>query len=195
MTPSTATVTAASYVPNAYFSFPYAATYLANAGYCSAAISQCSANYAACTSQLEGQGGGAGYAVTILVPGGGGTTVAGGGATYNAASATSICKKTPLLYLIGRPSVLSGTGRDGVNRPGGLLTESSSARAGNSLSSVACGGLQPSMCTMSGVTAGGFYFGTESGNAAAARPTAAAAAACAGLVGAVAAGMAGLGIL
>ena len=79
------------------------------------------------------------------------------------------------------------------DRPGGLLTEVFSTRAGNSLSSVACGGLQPSMCTMSGITAGGFYFGTESGNAAAARPTAAAAAA--GLVGAVAAGMAGLGIL
>jgi hypothetical protein len=70
------------------------------------------------------------------------------------------------------------------------------ARTGSSLSKVACGSLQPSMCTMSGVASGGFYFGTESGNAAAGRPTAAvAAAACAGLVGAVAAGVAGMGIL
>jgi hypothetical protein len=63
--------------------------------------------------------------------------------------------------------------------------------AGNSLSSAACSGLQSSMCTMSGTTADGFYFGTESGNGAA-RPTAAA---CAGLVGAIVAGVAGLGIL
>ena len=119
MTPSTATVTAASYVPNAYFSFPYAATYFANSGYCSAAISQCSANYAACTSQLEGQGGGAGYAVTIVVPGGGGKTVAGGGATYNAASATSICKKTPFTpcYPTVVGTVRNGTGWDGETGP------------------------------------------------------------------------------
>ncbi|KAG7292303.1 hypothetical protein NEMBOFW57_002338 [Staphylotrichum longicolle] len=153
VTPGPSVPTAVSYVPNAYFSFPYAATYFANPGYCSAAVSQCSANYAACTAQLGGQGGGAGYAVTIVVPGGGGTTVAGAGVTYAASSASSIC---------------------------------------NSLSSAACSGLQPSMCTMSGTTAGGFYFGTETGNAAA-RPTAAAA--CAGLVGVVAAGVAGLGIL
>ncbi|KAK4155371.1 hypothetical protein C8A00DRAFT_13574 [Chaetomidium leptoderma] len=157
-----AATTAASYVPNTYFSFPYVATYFANPGFCSAAISQCSANHAACTSQLQGQGGGGGgggYAVTIAVPGGGGTTVtaAGGGVTYDAASATSIC---------------------------------------NSLSTAACSGLQPSMCTLSGTTSAGFFFGTETGNAAARpRPTAAAAAACAGLVGAVAAGVAGLGIL
>jgi outer membrane lipoprotein SlyB len=68
----------------------------------------------------------------------------------------------------------------------------SSCLIGNSLSSVACGDLQPSMCTMTGTSAGGFYFGTDSGNAAA-RPTGAAA--CAGLVGAVAAGVAGLGLL
>ena len=87
------TATAVSYVPNAYFSFPYIATYFANGGYCSAAVSQCSANYAACTSQLGGGAAGAGYAVTIVVPGGGGTTVtAGAEATVGAASATSICE-------------------------------------------------------------------------------------------------------
>lgn len=48
------------------------------------------------------------------------------------------------------------------------------------------------MCTMTGTTAGGFYFGTDTGNAAA-RPTAAAAGV--GLAGAVAAGIAGLGIV
>lgn len=101
VTPGPAATTAVSYVSNTYFSFPYIATYFANPGHCSAAVSQCSANYAACTAQLQGQGGagGAGYGVTIVVPGGGGTTVAagGGGATYNSASATSVCKGIPLL--------------------------------------------------------------------------------------------------
>lgn len=153
--PGAAATTAASYVPNVFFSFPYVATYFANPGHCSAAISQCSANYAACTSQLaEQDGSGAGYAVTVVVPGGGGTTVAAaGGISVGPAAATSIC---------------------------------------NSLSSAACGDLQPSMCTMTGTSAGGFYFGTDSGNAAA-RPTGVAA--CAGLVGAVAAGVAGLGLM
>ncbi|KAK4040513.1 hypothetical protein C8A01DRAFT_46146 [Parachaetomium inaequale] len=155
VTPGPAATTAVSYVPNVFFSFPYIATSFANPGHCSAAVSQCSANHAACTSQLAAQdGSGGGYAVTVVVPGGGGTTVAAaGGISVAAAAATSIC---------------------------------------NSLSSAACGGLQPSMCTMSGTTAAGFYFGTGGGNAAA-RPTAAAA--CAGLVGAVAVGVAGLGIL
>ncbi|KAK4177668.1 hypothetical protein QBC36DRAFT_126752 [Triangularia setosa] len=58
----------------------------------------------------------------------------------------------------------------------------------SSLSSVACNGLEPGMCTMEGTTANGFYFG--SGNAAP-RPTAAAV----GVVGAVAAGVAGLNLM
>ncbi|KAK3330299.1 hypothetical protein B0H66DRAFT_56234 [Apodospora peruviana] len=140
--------TAVSFVPNPYFSFPYIATYFANPGDCSAAVDQCSSNYAACTSQLDGQAGGGAFGVTIVVPGGGGTTVTGGvQANYGTASATSIC---------------------------------------NSLSSVACSGLQPSMCTLSATTAGGFYFGT--GNAAA-RPTAA----CYGAM--AAAGVAGLAVV
>lgn len=36
----------------------------------------------------------------------------------------------------------------------------------SSLSSVACLGLQSAMCSNSGVTSGGFYFGTGTGNAA-----------------------------
>jgi len=98
VTPGPTTPTAVSYVPNVYFSFPYIATYFANPAHCSAALSQCNANHAACTSQLEGKGeaAGGGYAVTIVVPGGGGTTVtADDGITYNAATATSVCK-TPL---------------------------------------------------------------------------------------------------
>ncbi|KAL2255990.1 hypothetical protein VTK26DRAFT_2381 [Humicola hyalothermophila] len=149
-TPRPAT-TAASYVPNPYFSFPYVATYFANRDHCSAAISQCSSNYEACTAQLGGGQDGGGYAVTIVVPGGGGTTVAAAaGGAVGAASATSIC---------------------------------------SSLSSAACGRLQPDMCTLTDTSAAGFYFGTEN---AAARPTMAA---CAGVAGAVAAaGVAGLGI-
>lgn len=172
------TATAVSYVPNAYFSFPYVATYFANGGFCSAAVSQCSANYEACTEHLGGQGGGGGggggYAVTIVVPGGGGTTVtAAAGATYDAASATSICK------------IVVSLCDDNFRIPYSMRY------LGNSLSSAACNGLESSMCTLSGTTTAGFYFGTESGNGAA-RPTVAA---CVGLVGAVAAGVAGLGIL
>ncbi|KAG8164831.1 hypothetical protein KVR01_005106 [Diaporthe batatas] len=86
------TTTAVSYVPNAYFSFPYIATSFSNAGACSRAVSQCSANYEACTADLEGGGGGG--AVTIVVPAGnGGTTTIGAnaGATLPTASATSVC--------------------------------------------------------------------------------------------------------
>lgn len=95
---------------------------------------------------------------------------------------------------------------DGVRRLGAsaLLTLFIHKNPGNSLSSEACRGLQPTMCTLSGTTAGGFVFGTETANGAAggARPTGpaglAAAAACVGLVGAVAAaagGVAAMGIL
>lgn len=85
--------TAVSYVPNAYFSFPYIATSFSNAGACSRAVSQCTANYAACTADLEGAAGGA---VTVVVPAGnGGTTTIGanaGGNTLPTASATSVCQ-------------------------------------------------------------------------------------------------------
>lgn len=187
--PGAAATTAASYVPNVFFSFPYVATYFANPGHCSAAISQCSANYAACTSQLaEQDGSGAGYAVTVVVPGGGGTTVAAaGGISVGPAAATSICKLHFMLCIIFFRSLSpspSHTHREQYTYPSCLI--------GNSLSSAACGDLQPSMCTMTGTSAGGFYFGTDSGNAAA-RPTGVAA--CAGLVGAVAAGVAGLGLM
>lgn len=92
--PPAATTTVVSYVPNVYFSFPYIATYFANPGFCSAAVSQCSANYAACTDHLGGAGQvGGGFGVTIVVPGGGGTTItAGAGTTVDVARATSICK-------------------------------------------------------------------------------------------------------
>ncbi|KAK4165836.1 hypothetical protein QBC43DRAFT_377869 [Cladorrhinum sp. PSN259] len=93
VTPSPQQTTAVSYVQNQYFSFPFIATYFANREDCSQAVRQCSANNAACTAQLQGQGAvGGGYAVTIAVPGGGGTTVtAAAGVTYDPASATSIC--------------------------------------------------------------------------------------------------------
>ncbi|KAK4224605.1 hypothetical protein QBC38DRAFT_14432 [Podospora fimiseda] len=152
VTPSPQQTTAVSFVQNPYFSFPFIATYFANREDCSRAVNQCSANNAACTSHLQGLGGGVGggYAVTIAVPGGGGTTVtAAAGITYDPASATSIC---------------------------------------SSLSSVACRDLRQTMCTLSATSAGGFIFG--SGDSAA-RPKAA----HLGLVGAVAAGVAGLNML
>lgn len=83
-------------MPNAYFSFPYAPTSFADAAACSSAVSQCGADYSACTSRLEGAGG-TGGGVTVVVPGqqgSGATTVVGGGqasVTLATASATSIC--------------------------------------------------------------------------------------------------------
>lgn len=175
--------TAASYVPNAYFSFPFVATYFANPNHCSAAVSQCSANYAACTAQLGGGGqggggGGGGYAVTIVVPGGGGTTVtAAAGASVGPASATSICKRSACLLVIQIPVCLL------------RFADAAISATGSSLSSQAsCARLQPNLCTLTDTSAVGFYFGTEN---AAARPTMAP---CAGMVGIVAAGVAGLGI-
>lgn len=86
--PPSSTATSVSYVANAYFSFPYIATAFSNAGACSRAVSQCSANYAACTAGLEGSDSGG---VTVVVAGS--TTVRGvtAATTYATSSATSIC--------------------------------------------------------------------------------------------------------
>ncbi|KAI2616564.1 hypothetical protein GGR54DRAFT_231340 [Hypoxylon sp. NC1633] len=80
-----------SYVSNTYFSFPYIQTSFANSVACSSALSQCSRNYQACVSDLA-VAGGAGYGVTVVVPGGGGVTVAATQATgLPSATATSVC--------------------------------------------------------------------------------------------------------
>lgn len=87
-TAATAAATAApSYVPNSYFSFPYAPTTYASEGACKSAVKACSQNYDACVADL---GDGETYGVTIAVPDGGGVTVGGSGATLGA-SATPIC--------------------------------------------------------------------------------------------------------
>ncbi|KAM7197647.1 hypothetical protein V8F20_006537 [Naviculisporaceae sp. PSN 640] len=153
--------TAVSFVANPYFSFPYIATYFDNPGDCSAAVTQCGNNYQACTSQLGGQGG---FGVTIVVPGGAGTTVTGGGqANLGPVSATSICMH-----------ILS-------------ISPSQKHASPRVLSSVACNDLRVDMCTMTGTTTGGFYFGTGNG---AAMPTAAPA-----CLGAMVAGVAGLAVM
>jgi len=84
---------ALSFVENPFFPFPYAATYFYNRADCSSAVRQCDANFDACTAQLPTQTAGAGFGVTIVVPGmDGGTTITGGVAvSVDAASATSIC--------------------------------------------------------------------------------------------------------
>lgn len=91
--------TAASYVNNQFFSFPYIATSFSNAAVCSQAVSQCSANYAACTADLEGSVGAGG--VTVVV--GGSTTVGGGSVavTYATSSATSICSSLSSVACFG----------------------------------------------------------------------------------------------
>ena len=78
-----------SYVPNSYFSFPYAVTSFDNSAACASAVTACSENFDICTANLGGQGKGA-FGVTIQVPGGGGVTV-GGSAQSLGPSATSIC--------------------------------------------------------------------------------------------------------
>jgi len=87
---------AVSYVPNAYFSFPYAPTAFAGPPACSAALSQCAANAAACVTQLANgavaAGGGGGYAVTVIVPGGGGVTVRPAATvSLGSVSASAVC--------------------------------------------------------------------------------------------------------
>ena len=86
-TPAATVTQSASFVPNAYFSFPYAQTTFANSPACFSAETACSDNYQVCLTDLQGGGGGAG--LTIAVPGGGGVTVDGG--RNIGASATSVC--------------------------------------------------------------------------------------------------------
>jgi hypothetical protein len=82
-------------------------------------------------------------------------------------------------------STVVGGGQVGITVPTASATSICS-----SLSSAACGGLQTGLCGNAGVTTGGFYIGTGTGNAAAARPTG-----CKmGMMGVVAAGV-GLGIV
>ncbi|KAH7026348.1 uncharacterized protein B0I36DRAFT_249062 [Microdochium trichocladiopsis] len=88
--PSGTGAPAVSYVPNTYFPFPYVATSFSNSGACSAAVSQCNANYQACTADLAGANNG--YGVTIVVPGGGGTTVAPTRPAVALPTATSVCQ-------------------------------------------------------------------------------------------------------
>ncbi|KAF5675229.1 hypothetical protein FDENT_9822 [Fusarium denticulatum] len=78
----------ASYVPNSYFAFPYAATTFTNEAACTSAVDACEENYDQCVNFL---GDGGQYGVTIVVPGGGGTTVQGGGQALGSSSATAVC--------------------------------------------------------------------------------------------------------
>ncbi|KAI1268800.1 hypothetical protein F5Y18DRAFT_167733 [Xylariaceae sp. FL1019] len=84
----------ATYVSNAYFTFPVVPTSYSNVGACSVALNDCNTNYRACVSDLEGIGGG--YGVTIQVPGGGGTTVAPAVTSFPSATATSMCSTLSL---------------------------------------------------------------------------------------------------
>lgn len=103
--------TSASFVANQYFSFPYIVTSFSNAGACSRAVSQCSANYAACTADLEGAGGAGG--VTVVV--GGSTTISGSAATtFPASTATSVCSSLSSVACFGIQSSVCTAGNTGV---------------------------------------------------------------------------------
>ncbi|RCI08910.1 hypothetical protein L249_4921 [Ophiocordyceps polyrhachis-furcata BCC 54312] len=82
--PQTAAV---SYVPNQFFSYPYAATSFDNSASCASAIHACSSNYDACVTGLQRD---AAYAVTVNVPGGQGLTVSPS-QRHLGTSATAIC--------------------------------------------------------------------------------------------------------
>ncbi|KAL8304332.1 hypothetical protein RB597_004443 [Gaeumannomyces tritici] len=119
-----------SFVPNQFFPFAYITTSFPNQGACSAAISQCSRNYDTCTSQLQGQGGGAGNGVTIVVPGGNGagTTIAAGThQNLGPQSATSICGALSSTACFNiQPTVCTSQGNVGVFFVG---SENAAARA------------------------------------------------------------------
>lgn len=101
--------TSASFVANQYFNFPYIVTSFSNAAACSRAVSQCSANYAACTADLEGAGGG----VTIVV--GGSTTISGSAATtFPTSTATSVCSSLSSVACFGIQSSVCTAGSTGV---------------------------------------------------------------------------------
>ena len=73
-------------MPNNYFPFPYIGTTFPNSAACASAVSECSANYGMCVTDLQGS---SGYGVTVVVNGG--TTVAAATAPNIGASATPVC--------------------------------------------------------------------------------------------------------
>ncbi|KAF4584242.1 hypothetical protein GQ602_005615 [Ophiocordyceps camponoti-floridani] len=85
---SFAPTAAVSYVPNQFFSFPYAATTFGNSASCESAVHACSSNYDACLTGLQRD---AGYAVTVNVPGGPGLTVNPQQTHLASASALAVC--------------------------------------------------------------------------------------------------------
>ncbi|RDA89478.1 hypothetical protein CP533_2374 [Ophiocordyceps camponoti-saundersi (nom. inval.)] len=78
---------AVSYVPNQFFSYPYAAASFDNSASCASAVHACSSNYDACVTGLQRD---AAYAVTVNVPGGQGLTV-NPPQRHLGTSATAIC--------------------------------------------------------------------------------------------------------
>ncbi|KAI0534012.1 hypothetical protein GGR58DRAFT_484330 [Xylaria digitata] len=105
------TATTASYVSNAYFSFPIIPTSFSNAAACTTALRACSENYDACVEGLEGGNGG--YGVTIQVPGAGGTTVAQAQTTLPSATASSVCSTLSLQACHGLSNGLCHAGTQG----------------------------------------------------------------------------------
>jgi hypothetical protein len=105
-------------------------TAFANTDDCLAAVSACSANFAACTSNLEGGGNGAQYGVTIAAPGGGGVTVAGSASAIPTSSALSICSG---LSSTACPSAQSSMCTMGASAGGFVIGAGTGNAAGPSL--------------------------------------------------------------
>ncbi|KAJ9157671.1 hypothetical protein NKR23_g101 [Pleurostoma richardsiae] len=133
VTPSTATGTAsASYVSNTFFPFPYVATSFADSAACTSAVSECSANYAACTSELQGSGSG-GYGVTIDA--GGTTVVAATPMSLAVTSAAGVCSSLSSVACSGLQSsdcsqVGTATGGFVVGSGNGVPRPTAPPRAG-----------------------------------------------------------------
>ncbi|KAI1175399.1 hypothetical protein F4777DRAFT_332475 [Nemania sp. FL0916] len=102
-----------SYISNPYFTFPVIPTSFSNVAACTTALRDCSGNYNACLKDLGGGGTGAGYGVTIQVPGVGGTTVAQAQTTLAAATATSVCSSLSLAACHGLSNGLCSAGTQG----------------------------------------------------------------------------------
>lgn len=160
------TTTAASYVPNSFYSFPYilpvgiaVSTALADINACDAVVQQCSRAFSQCTAGLENSGSGSGTGSDNVGSGSGGgggggavTVVISGSTTFTRGGAATDAAK------IKRAVIGDATA---------TLAAASAAGVCSSLSSKACGGLPSNAAGCSSLFSGraaqtGFTAGNDS---------------------------------